>query len=117
MFDCLVAADTATLQNASGVVSETRGYFGSFAWLPVVDGDFVQNRPSEQLKAGEVSGKRLLVGVRATLQDGFRGGADETRTMQMRVSLSRIRTLRQGRSMIVSSRTRSLSSTDGTSPN
>lgn len=63
VFECLVAADTAVLQNASGTVSESRGYFGSFAWLPVVDGDMIQRRPSSQLLSGHVSGKRLLVGV------------------------------------------------------
>lgn len=65
VFDCLVAADTTVLQNASGTVSESRGYFGSFAWLPVVDGDMIQRRPSSQLLSGDVSGKRLLVGVSA----------------------------------------------------
>jgi hypothetical protein len=62
-FDCLVAADTTVLQNASGTVSTTRGYYGSFAFLPVVDGEFVKMRPSDQLSSGKVSGKRLLVGV------------------------------------------------------
>lgn len=64
-FSCLVAADTEVLQNASGTVSTTRGYYGSFAWLPVVDGDFVRQRPSEQLLDGAVSGQRLLVGNNA----------------------------------------------------
>lgn len=51
------------LQNASGLVSTTRGYFGTFAFLPVIDDDYIQGRPSQQLLAGEVSGKRILVGV------------------------------------------------------
>ena len=63
MFDCLVASDTVTLQKASGTVSTTRGYFGSFAFLPVVDGDYIQERPSTQLLQGKVAGKSLLVGV------------------------------------------------------
>lgn len=59
-----MAADTEALQNASGIVSTTRGYFGSFAFLPVVDGDYIRKRPSEQLAFGKISGKNLLVGVR-----------------------------------------------------
>lgn len=62
-FNCLVAANTTTLQRASGLVSTTRGYFGSFAWVPVVDDDFLRDRPSAQLLFGKITGKRLLVGV------------------------------------------------------
>jgi carboxylesterase type B len=62
-FDCLVNADSMVLQNASGIVS-TSGLFGTFAFLPVVDGNFIQYRPAEQLSWGRVSGKRILVGVR-----------------------------------------------------
>lgn len=58
-----MAADTEVLQNASGTVSTTRGYFGSFAFSPVVDGDYIRRRPSRQLELGKVAGKRLLVGV------------------------------------------------------
>ncbi|KAH7165168.1 Alpha/Beta hydrolase protein [Dactylonectria macrodidyma] len=46
VFDCLIAANSAVLQNASGTVSMTRGYFGSFSWLPLL--------------LGRVSGKHLL---------------------------------------------------------
>jgi hypothetical protein len=62
-FACLQAADTLVLQNASGTVSTTRGYFGSFAFQPVVDGSYIQMRPSQQLLLGQVNGKRILVGV------------------------------------------------------
>ncbi|KAK8065465.1 carboxylesterase family protein [Apiospora hydei] len=62
-FDCLVAADTMTLQNASGLVSTTHGYFGTFAFGPVVDDDYIQGLPSRQLLAGQVAGKRILVGI------------------------------------------------------
>ncbi|KAI0837805.1 putative carboxylesterase [Hypoxylon sp. FL0890] len=64
-FDCLVATDSAVLQNASGTVSTTRGYFGSFAFLPVVDGDYIRERPSEQFLHGNMTGKRILVGNNA----------------------------------------------------
>ncbi|KAI0897137.1 putative carboxylesterase [Annulohypoxylon nitens] len=64
-FECLVAAESAVLQNASGIVSTTQGYFGSFAFLPVIDYDYIQERPSAQLLSGNVTGKRLLVGNNA----------------------------------------------------
>ncbi|KAI1373239.1 putative carboxylesterase [Hypoxylon crocopeplum] len=64
-FDCLVVADSAVLQNASGTVSTTQGYFGSFAFVPVMDGDYIQELPSVQSLSGNVDGKRLLVGNNA----------------------------------------------------
>ncbi|EAW14623.1 putative carboxylesterase [Aspergillus clavatus NRRL 1] len=63
-FACLVAAPTEVLQNASGIVS-TSAYFGTFAFQPVVDGDMIQQLPSAQLAAGNVSGHRILVGNNA----------------------------------------------------
>ena len=62
VFNCLVNADTAVLQNASATVSVS-GEFGTFAFLPVTDGTFIQGAPSQQLLEKAVSGKRLLVGV------------------------------------------------------
>ncbi|KAI1132223.1 Alpha/Beta hydrolase protein [Nemania abortiva] len=64
-FDCLVAADTEVLQNASGTVSTTIGYWGSFAFLPVIDDDYIQERPAAQLLRARLSGKRVLVGNNA----------------------------------------------------
>ncbi|KAF7117473.1 hypothetical protein CNMCM5793_006455 [Aspergillus hiratsukae] len=63
-FDCLVAAPSEALQNASGIVSES-GLFGTFAFLPVVDGDMIQERPSVQLLNRQISGQRILVGNNA----------------------------------------------------
>ena len=62
LFICLVNADTAVLQNASRLVFKSRE-FGTFAFVPVTDGKFVQARPSEQLLAKEIQGKRILIGV------------------------------------------------------
>ncbi|KAI1765357.1 putative carboxylesterase [Hypoxylon sp. FL1150] len=64
-FDCLVAADSVLLQNASGTVSTTLGYWGSFAFLPVMDGDYIQELPSVQTMSGNIVGKRVLVGNNA----------------------------------------------------
>jgi carboxylesterase type B len=67
VFECLVSAESDTLQYASGNVSKSYGYFGSWAFLPVVDGDFIQARPSLQFARARVSGNRILVGVRQML--------------------------------------------------
>ena len=62
VFGCLVNADTAVLQKASAVVSQS-GQFGTFAFQPVTDGKFVQTKPSQQLLGNEIQGKRVLIGV------------------------------------------------------
>jgi carboxylesterase type B len=56
---CLRDADTMVLQNASAKVSEA-GPFGTFAFLPVTDGTFVQKRPTEQILSKSLKGKRIL---------------------------------------------------------
>jgi carboxylesterase type B len=58
---CLRSQNTTTLQIASQKVSEARP-FGTFAFLPVTDGSFIQDRPSHQLLARAVKGKRVLSG-------------------------------------------------------
>ncbi|KAL4998921.1 Alpha/Beta hydrolase protein [Aspergillus recurvatus] len=64
-FDCLLDAPTEALQNASAQVSTSGSVFGSFAFLPVIDGEFLTTRPSQQLLVADVSGQRLLVGNNA----------------------------------------------------
>ncbi|KAF2730551.1 alpha/beta-hydrolase [Polyplosphaeria fusca] len=61
---CLRDADSAVLQNASAKVSEA-GPFGTFAFLPVTDGTFVQQRPTQQLTSKVLKGKRILTGNNA----------------------------------------------------
>ena len=62
IFACLVSKDTATLQYASASVSGSSRY-GTWAFLPVTDGVFVQQLPSQQLLKKQVNGKSILVGV------------------------------------------------------
>ncbi|KAI2618268.1 alpha/beta-hydrolase [Hypomontagnella submonticulosa] len=60
VFECLVAADTIDLQNASDDVS-TSGLFGQWAFIPVTDGTLIQEKPISQLLAGgELNGIRVL---------------------------------------------------------
>ncbi|KAL4917397.1 Alpha/Beta hydrolase protein [Aspergillus aurantiobrunneus] len=64
-FDCLLDAPSEVLQNASIQVSTSGDVFGSVAFLPVVDGQFISTRPCEQLLHGHISGHRILVGNNA----------------------------------------------------
>ncbi|KAF2660787.1 alpha/beta-hydrolase [Lophiostoma macrostomum CBS 122681] len=58
---CLRDTDSTVLQNASAKVSES-GPFGTFAFLPVTDGVFLQNRLTEQVLSKALAGKRVLTG-------------------------------------------------------
>ncbi|KAL2401470.1 Chlorogenic acid esterase [Exophiala dermatitidis] len=60
LFDCLVSKDSSTLQNASATLSES-GKYGTWCFLPVTDGIFVQDLPSRQLLRKELNGVNLLV--------------------------------------------------------
>lgn len=61
LFDCLVAQNTTTLQYASFNVS-TSGTYGTWGFLPVTDGVFIQDIPSRQLLAKKVNGLRQMSG-------------------------------------------------------
>ncbi|KAF3763722.1 alpha/beta-hydrolase [Cryphonectria parasitica EP155] len=68
--DCLVAADTITLQNTSAHVSG--GYkYGQWVFVPVTDTDLLTERPSTQLNAGRVNGLRMLTSNNADEGQGF----------------------------------------------
>ncbi|TIA58074.1 carboxylesterase type B [Aureobasidium pullulans] len=64
LFDCLVSKDTATVRDAAIAVTNT-GTYGTWAFLPVTDGVFLQNAPSEQLLEKRVNGRNVLVGNNA----------------------------------------------------
>lgn len=70
VFSCLVGKDTYTLQNASQSISAS-GTYGTWGFLPVTDGNFVQQLPSQQLLQKKVNGKRLLVGNNANEGPAF----------------------------------------------
>ncbi|RDL31136.1 Carboxylic ester hydrolase [Venustampulla echinocandica] len=69
-FSCLVAKDTITLQQASFNVSAS-GVYGSWAFLPVTDGTFIQQRPSQQLLQKRVNGMIHMAGNNANEGDTF----------------------------------------------
>lgn len=61
-FECLVSKDTLILQQASAIVSATTRY-GTWAFLPVTDGNFVQDLPMRQLLQKKVNGQNILSGA------------------------------------------------------
>ena len=70
IFQCLVTKDTTTLQKASALISGS-GTYGTWGFLPVTDGVFVQQLPSQQLLQKQVNGKNLLIGNNADEGPGF----------------------------------------------
>ncbi|KAF2688793.1 alpha/beta-hydrolase [Lentithecium fluviatile CBS 122367] len=58
---CLRNASSEVVQKASFKVSEASPW-GSFAFVPVTDGKFIKQLPTEALSSGALSGKRILAG-------------------------------------------------------
>lgn len=63
IFQCLLEQNTTTLQAASFNISAS-GLYGTWGFLPVTDGIFIQQLPSQQLLQKQVNGVNLLIGVR-----------------------------------------------------
>ena len=62
IIQCLREKDTFILQQASAIVSGT-GRYGQWGFIPVTDGEFIQDLPSRQLQQGKLNGLRILSGV------------------------------------------------------
>ncbi|KAL4259479.1 Carboxylic ester hydrolase [Pleurotus pulmonarius] len=56
---CLRATNTMTLQ-AANMVACRNGFYGTFPLVPVVDGEFIKQLPTEALQKGQVNGHALL---------------------------------------------------------
>lgn len=54
-FSCLVTVDTNTLQAANSNILASF-FFGTFGFVPVVDGSFIEERPYEAILAGKLNG-------------------------------------------------------------
>lgn len=62
-FDCLVGVNASALNTAANKINQdTALYTRGFA--PIVDGEIIEEIPSQQLLKKRVNGKRTLVGVR-----------------------------------------------------
>jgi cholinesterase len=55
--DCLRAVDVNLLENVNLEI-DASGFFGTIVFVPVVDGSFITESPTELLKAGKVNGVR-----------------------------------------------------------
>ncbi|KAK4502914.1 hypothetical protein PRZ48_006341 [Zasmidium cellare] len=64
IFECLQNVTSEKLINASATISES-GTYGTWAFLPVTDGVFIQDLPSRQLGRGNVNGINALMGNNA----------------------------------------------------
>lgn len=62
-FQCLVQKDTVALQNASAEISAS-GPYGTWAFVPVTDGNFTKYRPTVQLLEKKLNGINIPSGVR-----------------------------------------------------
>ncbi|KAJ7829003.1 Alpha/Beta hydrolase protein [Mycena olivaceomarginata] len=56
---CLRAADVNALENANINISGA-GFYGTYTFVPVVDGEFITQRPTLSLAQGKVNGEALL---------------------------------------------------------
>ncbi|KAJ3887754.1 Alpha/Beta hydrolase protein [Lentinula edodes] len=56
---CLRAVDAADLEIVNGNVN-VAGFYGTFVFVPVIDGSFITQRPTEAMKQGKVNGEALL---------------------------------------------------------
>ena len=63
---CLRAADASTLEIFNNNISLS-GFAGTFLWVPVVDGEFIVERPTETLRKGQVNGVSIIYVVFAKL--------------------------------------------------
>lgn len=82
IFQCLLSKDSQTLQQANVKVSAS-SFFGTWSFLPVTDGTYVQDVPSQQLNARRVNGKHLLVG-----NNGAEGGLFVPRSINTQEDLT-----------------------------
>ncbi|KAJ7189504.1 Alpha/Beta hydrolase protein, partial [Mycena pura] len=67
---CLRTADVAALQNANAQISRS-AFFETYTFAPVVDGEFIAQRPTQALAQGKVNGETLLSVLTAREGDIF----------------------------------------------
>ncbi|KAF8801557.1 alpha/beta-hydrolase [Phlegmacium glaucopus] len=66
-FECLRGADVNALQTANVNINHA-GFFGTFTFVPVVDGSFITKRPTQLMQAGKLNG-----GIVLTVTNAFEG--------------------------------------------
>lgn len=58
-FSCLTSVDELTFANASNAISAA-AYFGYWDWVPVVDGTFLTDRPTQLIQQGKYNAKHVV---------------------------------------------------------
>lgn len=61
-FACLVDADAGDLEIAN-IAINVEGFFGTFVTVPVVDGQFIAERPMQTISRGKLNGVRYYSSV------------------------------------------------------
>lgn len=56
---CLRSADVSILTEANNEIGAAN-FYGTYTWVPVVDGTFIVERPSVLLQKGQLNGVRLI---------------------------------------------------------
>ncbi|KAK7017378.1 carboxylic ester hydrolase, partial [Favolaschia claudopus] len=67
---CLRQADVDVLETANTNINSA-AFYGTFALVPVVDGEFIRQRPTLSLSQGKVNGKMLLSVTNSNEGPGF----------------------------------------------
>ncbi|GME46655.1 carboxylesterase type b [Neofusicoccum parvum] len=62
-FECLQSAASSNLTAANEQIASA-SLLGAFVWRPVIDGEFIQQRPTDALQ-GRINGQRVLTGNNA----------------------------------------------------
>ena len=88
MLQCLRSADVSALQAANTKLN-LAGFFGTFTFVPVVDGEFIVERPTLTLERGKVNGvSQSNDRLRCALANDTVGGAssrhEQLRRLQLR---------------------------------
>ena len=60
MFTCLVGLDENALQNVNVKVNNN-AFYGTFATVPVVDGEFIRDGPTKIIQSGKLNGVSVNV--------------------------------------------------------
>jgi len=76
---CLRSVNVTTLQAANSVIN-TSGFFGTFVFVPVVDGTFITDRPTQLLKEKKVNGQ-ILYSVTNTFEGAVFVSASTTNNL------------------------------------
>ncbi|KAL0067470.1 hypothetical protein AAF712_005458 [Marasmius tenuissimus] len=66
---CLRKTDPSVLESANGKISAA-AFYGTFTFVPVVDGTFIRQRATQALREGKVNGNALLA-IHSTKEGGL----------------------------------------------